>query len=87
MTDRTKTICPPIFDLGTIYSQAQIRQTEGIVMMSKELRDYCNILNLMTPGARLYVLRRCLYSENGVFLLFFLSTLGHESDKLSISQC
>ena len=39
-----------------LYSQAQIRQTEGIVMMSKE--GSTKIVNFMTPEAGILVLGR-----------------------------
>ena len=49
-----------------LYSKAQIRQTEGVVMISKE--GSTKIVNF------------------AIFLLLFLSTPGHGSDKLSIKQ-
>ena len=39
-----------------LYSQAQIRQTEGLVMITKEKTT--TVINLMTPGAGVLVLAR-----------------------------
>ena len=44
-----------------LYSQVQIRQTEGIVMMSKE--GSTNILNFMTPTTGILVLGCCQISH------------------------
>ena len=45
-----------IFKNLLLYSQAQIRQQEGIVMMSKE--ESTNFVNFMTPRAGILVLGR-----------------------------
>ena len=52
-----------------LYFKAQVRQTEGIVMMSKE--GSTKIVNFMTPRAGILVLGCGLYklcSENALFL-------------------
>ena len=60
------------FKIILLYSQAQIRETEGIVMMSITGRDsYAGVWS---------------YIEHAIFLLLFLFTQGHGSVKLSIKQ-
>ena len=58
-----------------LYSQALIRQTKYVVMMTKE--GSTKIVNFMTP-------RTGLYKSNSEKGIFRLSTLGHGADKLNI---
>ena len=53
-------------------------------MMTKEWST--KIFNLMTPGVGGSCAGALSYSENAIFLLLFLSTLEHGSEKLSIKQ-
>ena len=68
-----------------IYSHAYIRKTKFIVLMTKE--GSTKIVNYMTPGAGIFVLR-CGHMIHIVnmhyFLKIFFSTPRHRSNKLSI---
>ena len=56
-----------------LYSQAQIRQTEGIVIMSKERST--EIVNFMTPRAGILVLGRGKIIHTVKMLYFFTNLL------------
>ena len=64
------------FKILLLFSQAQIIQTEGIVMMTKE--GYTKVVNFMTPGARRWPYKS--HNENA----FFFSPPRHRSDKLRV---
>ena len=51
-------------------------------MRAKE--ESTKIVNSITPGCRGSCVGAWPYSENPIFLPLFLSTLRHESDKLSL---
>ena len=66
-----------------LYSKAQIRKTEGIVMMSEE--ESTKIVNFMTPRAGILVLGR----GHIVNMQYFSSSCLHygmDKTKLSIKQ-
>ena len=69
-----------------LYSQAWIRQTKFIVMITKE-GSTTKIVNLMTPETGVLVLG-CVYISHivqlHISLKIFFSTPKHRSDKLSI---
>ena len=68
-----------------LYSQALIRQTKYVVMMTKE--GSTKIVNFMTPGAGVPVLGRGHISnvvKMHYFFKIFFSTPRHRLDKLSI---
>ena len=56
-----------------LYSQVQIRQTEGIVMMSKE--ESTQIVNFMTPRTEILVLGRGQIRHIVKMHYFFLNLL------------
>ena len=56
-----------------LYSQALIRQTKYVVMMTKE--GSSKIVNFMTPGAGVLVLGRGLISHIVKMLYFFKNLL------------
>ena len=64
-----------------LYTEAYIRQTEGIVMIAKEKST--KIVNIHDPWGKGSCIGAWPYSVNAIFLLF-LSKQGHESDKLMI---
>ena len=66
-----------------LYFKAQIRQTEGITMMSEE--GFTKIVNFMPPKGRDSCAGAWSYSENAIIPLF-LSTLEHGSEKIRIKQ-
>ena len=68
------------------FFKNKLRQTESIVMMTKEESTKIVKFYLITPGAGVPVLGRGHIVNVQLFLLLFLSTLGHGSDKLSIKQ-
>ena len=65
-----------------LFSLAQIRQFEGIVMMSKE--GSAKIVNFMTPRAGILVLGCGQISCIVKMLYFFFSSLGHRPDKVRV---
>ena len=69
-----------------LFTQAKITQTESIVMMTKEESTKIVKFYLITPRAGVPVLGRGHIVNMQIFLLLFLSTLGHGSDKLSTKQ-
>ena len=70
---------PYFFKKSYLYSQVQIRQTEGIVNMSEEgSTKFCKFHD---PKGRVSCAGARSYSEHDIFI-----TLWHRSDKLSIKQ-
>ena len=64
-----------------LYTQAKARHTENIVMMMKG--ESTEVVNFKPPRGRDSCAWALVYSKNAIFLLPFLFTLGHGSDKLS----
>ena len=64
------------------YSQAQIRQTKYLVMMTKE--GSTKIVNFMTHGAGVLVLGCGHIVKMHYFFKIFFSTPRHRSNKLSV---
>ena len=68
-----------------LYSQALIRQTKYVVMMTKE--GSTKIVNFMTPGTGVLVQRCGHISHSEMHYFFkksFFSILRHRSNKLSV---
>ena len=65
-----------------LYTQAKTKHTENIVMMMKG--ESTEVVNFKPPRDRDSCAWTLVYSENAIFLLLFLSALGHGSDKLGV---
>ena len=68
-----------------LFTQAWIRQTESKVYNDDQGRVYKNC-KLNHPRCRGFCAGAWSYREHAIFLLLFLSSLGHGSDKLRVMQ-